>query len=580
MMHWIILIGLFATLGCSSLIKNVPQANIIMVDVDGQPVDPTGNVPCEVDTNGNCFKRHSMLRGYPPFESLGAYRTHITGVMTGLEKHKNDGKPHKIIIHAHGGLNFQTGTVERAAELHQDILNDTGAYPIFINWQSSLFPSYWNHLTHIRQGEDWSTGGSSWWAFATAPFYFAADVVRAAIRIPTATFLQVRNDLETVPHLRFLHSRELVLAQEVTFDELCRRKKNGENWASNPLKEYARTLDRHVEDCERVYGFSQHDLSGLNIWLGLDERTLADKVEASIKYVITSPTKLASAPIIDALGTSSWDVMLRSVAQLFHYDGVLGEQADINTSRDLAYDFRQTGALSVFFDRLRAQICESEKGAEIVEDSRDAKCANKDNWEITLVGHSTGAIIVNRIIRDFGDLPIKNVVYMAAASTIKDYQDTIFPYLKRRNAEGPLHEAAQLCRTSGEPVQSAIPEWSGVCVYHLMLHEAAESGEWWSEIIDPWPRGSLLVWLDNFLSHPLSREDRMLGRFTNFIGAAHHTPEPLRPYVNIVKFGVGEGELSPQKHGEFGGKLKYWKPECWGAPADNPRNCYRALGHY
>lgn len=172
---------------------------------------------------------------------------------------------------------------------------------------------------------------------------------------------------------------------------------------------------------------------------------------------------------------------------------------------------------------------------------------------------------------------------MAAASSIRDYQDTIFPYLKRRNTPIPSDSRQNPCEKS--------VSHPGVCVYHLMLHEAAESGEWWSDIIDPFPRGSLLVWLDNFLSHPLSREDRTLGRFTNFIAAAHHTPLSLRPYITITKFGVGEKGLGPQKHGEFGGKQRFWIPECWGltetvsiealsAEGKNEVKCYNPSGHY
>lgn len=588
-------LGLLTTAGCGSQIRNVPVANIIMVNADGQPVNPARNIECEKDSHGICDSRHSIFRNYKSYEEgkdyhdkegeacgpkeVKNYPDHIIRVMDCVEAYKtnNRGRSNSILIHIHGGLNFQVDSVERAAELYLDILKG-GSYPIFINWQSSFFPSYWNHLTHIRQGEDWSQGTwSRYGAYVTAPFYLAADLARAAIRLPTAAFFQARNDLETVPWLSWFHSEDLVLAQQTVFEELCSRKKHGDNNVAHALEEYSRILDKSSAGCEKVEGTRQPDFG--NLWLGVDETTGWEYFEGSIKYILTLPTKLVSAPVIDALGTSSWNVMLRSVSQLFHHDSRKVSHTGWGLSQNGTHDFSQTGALSVFFEELRRKICHDDKQSSDAAAPKSEKCANEDGWEITLVGHSMGAIIANHIIREFGDLPIRNVVYMAAASTIQDYQDTIFPYLKKRNHWALPSDKSNLCSTDKKPPTSSI-EREDVCVYHLMLHEAAESGEWLSDILDPFPRGSLLVWLDNFLTHPLSREDRRLGRFTNFILAAHHTPPELRPYINIVKFGVGDGVLSPQKHGEFGGKLEFWKPECWGGPAEDPRNCYRGNGHY
>lgn len=588
MILWAIALGFFVTLGCGSQIRNVPEANIIMVNAKGQPVDPTGNVPCEQDSNGTCNKRHSILRQYQPYDEFADYNAHIERVMNGLEtykKNKNkEGLRKRILIHVHGGLNFQVDTVERAAELYQDVL-EGGAHPIFINWQSSFIPSYRYHLTHIRQGEDWNQGTwSSLGAYLTAPFYFVADLARAGIRLPPATFFQLRNDIETMPQLSWFHSEDLLLAQQTVFEELCSRKKHGDNNVAHALEEYSRILDKSPVGCEKVEGTSQPDFG--NLWLGVDETTGWEYFEGLIKYILTLPTKLVSAPIIDALGTSSWDIMVRSSSQLFHYDSREVSHTGLDLPRTDKQRFTQTGALFYFLEKLKEEICTDDKRSPHVTDLQGKECVNEEGWEVTLVGHSMGAIIVNHIIREFGDLPIKNVVYMAAASTIQDYQDTIFPYLTKRNEPVSSNNAADVLSSSYRRPESEKPDncsndrHKGVCVYHLMLHETAESGEWLSDILDPFPRGSLLIWLDNFLTHPLSREDRRLGRFTNFILAAHHTPQELRPYINIVKFGAGEGVLSPQKHGEFGGNLKFWKSECWDKPIDNPRNCYRGNGHY
>lgn len=241
-------------------------------------------------------------------------------------------------------------------------------------------------------------------------------------------------------------------------------------------------------------------------------------------YPITFPTKLLIAPIIDTLGTSSWDSMLRSQSMLFHYDN---DQHNHNsrTAENIA-SYQTTGALSFFLDKLQEKMCVKEP------------CENDGGWEITLVAHSAGAILMNEMIRTKGSLPIQNIVYMSGASTIRDYEIAIFPYLSQRNLPANNNKI-------NPPVN----------VYHLMLHEAAESGE--RNFLDLPPRGSLLVWIDNFLSNPLKKQDRTVGRFVNLMGALHHTPEGLRKYIHIHKFGAGESTASPQKHGRLG-HLKFW----------------------
>src|ERR1700740_564743 len=101
-----------------------------------------------------------------------------------------------------------------------------------------------------------------------------------------------------------------------------------------------------------------------------------------------------------------------------------------------------------------------------------------DKFEVVLVGHSMGTIVINHLLRASTRLPVSRIVYMAAACTIKDYEDTVFPYLRQ-------HPRAQISQ--------------------LVLHHTAELREsnlmlfrW----LDFAPRGSLLLWIDNFLSSP------------------------------------------------------------------------------
>lgn len=570
MMHLLILSLFLLSLGCGTNYGQIPRAHIVMINAEGNPVDPTGNVSCEKKGESPCNGKHSFLFEYPRLSS-DEYIEHLQAINQSLDKYKNrpGGKAlHKILIFVHGGLNFQTETVERAAELQRSIFNDSDTYPIFINWQSSLFPSYGNHLFHIRQGEDWRQGlGSALGGYATSPVYLATDLARAVVRAPTVTFFQVRNDIETVPAFRpilSLWSSDLALAQEAAFETLCRKNSTIAPEYQNSPNEYKTLLGKQNSDCEHNHQPQAHELANINLWTGVDERTSWEKGTAFMKYIITLPTKLALAPFLDAFGTSSWDIMLRSVSQLFHYDGEQAAHTSLGTNHPDANDYKQSGALSIFFKNLKTQICD--------HPIQENTCSNSKNWEITLVGHSTGAIVLHHVIREFGELPIRNIVYMGAASTIRDYQDTLFPYLEAHNFESsplaPESETISLNQTDRKRAPSKNP----INVYHLMLHETAETGEWLNEIIDPTPRGSLLVWLDSFLSHPLSKEDRTLGRFTNFITAVHHIPQDLRPYIFATKFGVGNDLASPQKHGHFS-HIKFWKSECW-KPTGISKDCF------
>jgi hypothetical protein len=169
---------------------------------------------------------------------------------------------------------------------------------------------------------------------------------------------------------------------------------------------------------------------------------------------------------------------------------------------------------------------------------------------------------MNEIIRNFDHMPFQNIVYMGAASTIKDYETAIFPYLRKKNLS-----------LKGEKIRPPVK------VYHLILHEAAESAEanYWDLPI----RGSLLVWIDNFLSNPLKNQDRTVGRFVNLMSAVHHTPKGLKQFIHIHKFPTGvsidssSGDTqeinSPQEHGAFS-YFKFWKPKCWMSTEDGKSN--------
>ena len=229
-------------------------------------------------------------------------------------------------------------------------------------------------------------------------------------------------------------------------------------------------------------------------------------------WLVTWPTKLLTAPVIDAFGTSSWDVMLRHTELLFESEQELKSSPLTNaatTQHNLA-ELPAHGGLSQFLEMLATKI----------------QADPTANWEITLVGHSMGTIVANKIIERFGDrLPIKNILYLAAADTVQHYQQAIYPYLQQNDTHG---------------------------LHHFMLHPQAEEGE--ISLGMPWdipPRGSLLVWIDNFLSKPLTGTDRTVGRYDNLLPALHNAPSDIRDRISVKVFSAGNPvELdNPLGHG-------------------------------
>jgi hypothetical protein len=527
-----------AAAGCATL-PNVPTTHIVMVNGRGNPVDPTGNIGCrerpESCQDAGERSRHLWI---PPIEyrqmdrrspesvpsrpdaSPGSYDAYLKALFEDLVAHapiRNNKK--QILIFAHGGLNTQVGTVERAHDLMRAI-PAKDYYPLFINWQSSLFSSYFDHLLYIRQGESWDGWGAATMP-VLVPVYLAADVARAVTRAPIVWYFLAQNFVKSAGNTEVIAEAEAIAME---LEEEYRKNPSG-----NVLK-------------------MAHDPA--------DRRENWDAALAHTTSALTIPTKLIGSMFIDAFGKSAWEIMLRRTHMLYHTEREFFESRKVAVDEGMpeipTARIEPDGALSVFLRRLQEMMDRN---------------GGREAWDITLVGHSMGTIVLNQMIREFGlkaatgsdgktatsgvALPFNRIVYMAGAATVRDYQDSLFPYLRaNRNAE----------------------------VFHLVLHPKAEVRERFDPgipYLDFPPRGSLLVWVDDFLSAPETPLDRTVGRYENLLTAVHNTPDELLGRVHIKAFGTGRDVRAPQKHGDFTSHLKFWKPECWWSPgADYSPDCY------
>jgi hypothetical protein len=108
--------------------------------------------------------------------------------------------------------------------------------------------------------------------------------------------------------------------------------------------------------------------------------------------------------------------------------------------------------------------------------------------------------------------------------------------------------------------------------YNLCLDPTAELRETHGYEIPP--RGSLLVWIDDYFANPATPLDRTLGRWENIVESTYVIPDDpqIRKRITLKAFALNPTDAfdpnNPQQHGHFR-YLRYWDESLWKA-APNP----------
>jgi len=219
-------------------------------------------------------------------------------------------------------------------------------------------------------------------------------------------------------------------------------------------------------------------------------------------WSVWNPVKLVTAPFVDGLGTGAWNSMLRRTDLVLRrndgFNGISEEKSDT--------------AVTNFFKRLSSDL---------------------NDEELILIGHSMGTIIANNIIARFQELNFKEIVYMAAACSIKDVELVVPPYMQKN---------------------------TDTKFYSLSLNPYRDMTE--NSLLDFVPRGSLLVWIDDTLGATNSFQDKTAGFWFNMVrGASEAFKNPsIRNRVHLTQFGIKDG--TPQTHGAFG-DYEFWDERFW-----------------
>jgi pimeloyl-ACP methyl ester carboxylesterase len=523
----------------------VPTKHVVMFNGKGKPVRTQGNLGANRYSDFLSDRQMTInedCEAQPVGTCSDEYSDHINEIYEGIEKFEPKQNPNKrkILLYIHGGLNSSIdslSTITDPIEDGKDRLEHIIAqdyYPIFINWNSSLWSSYFDYLFFVRQGERSPVRGP-----LTFPFVLVSSLARSILRAPVVWTNLFVNDLQTVPFL----SPKRPYADSVSKELLCRYLHYGDE-----LRQCL--TDLKFEEAPVCVPFRwkagqsrQRPPEGTGppemtfpIEVGDDTRQCLEMDLHAGAWLLTEfSTKLILAPPLDAFGSSAWENLWRRVQLMFVLEEELKNSKitrDATKNLNLAH-LKARGYLSKFFLGLIDHAnADAKKGIE---------------WEIVIVGHSMGTIVANEIIRNFGDnLNISDVVYLAGATSVRDYENTMYPYLTRHFERTRLH--------------------------HFTLHPEAEAGE-----IVAWdfpPRGSLLTWIDNFLSSPWTLLDRTVGRYDNLFAAAHRTPPDIRRSISIRTFSAGWAakELNPENHSGVGKRFRFWKPDCW-EPATSLEQC-------
>lgn len=252
-------------------------------------------------------------------------------------------------------------------------------------------------------------------------------------------------------------------------------------------------------------------------------------LERKARWWVTAPIKILTTPFVFTFGTPAWDNMKRRTHTMFT---------------------DQIGKNPVSLDGAARKFLKS-----LTEYVHKKKTNEGLKFELTLMGHSMGGIIINRALRDLPDdlKEVDNLVYMASADNLQNYLDATLPLVKKKDS---------------------------LRIYNLHLHPENENREISSGGLAP--SGSLLVWIDHTYDTPEYILQRTSGRWSNirlvldFIRKTESNKDLLENYRFTV-FGRGPDKKSPQLHGSFDDfnfwEESYWtgKKICW--IGDKENNC-------
>ncbi len=459
--------------------------HIVQVNRRGYPISPYTKVPFK--RRGFLIKQINYLENTEYFKN-----TYLSRLVAEIKKEnqvlEKSGSLYadtiNLMLYSHGGLASKNSSIKEAFEKYVKIRqSNPHTFPIFINWSSGLFSSYFQYATVARNG------------------YFAKPTFFTALNLPLFTSVDLASSVLYAPKAlnMFLFS------------------KSESVWANNSIKNANSILADTLKPCCISKGCcihsSTYDPANGKFIRGFNKG-----------YDITGAfTGLPLSNLVASMGKPAWQNMTRRTKVMFR-----------NTEQ---FSYKEIRNLTTQETKARRKIANSLEDYKNIDHSGPAALLAEELiklaqtyptkvFKISVFGHSMGTMVMNELFRLYGrSLPpniyIDNIVYMAAACKIVDWENSIESYLR----SSPKTHFYNLTLNPYREKQEKV----GIPILELIV-----------------PSGSLLVWIDKMFEDPHSFTDRTLGKYDNFVMSYSIFDPLVRSRIHLKTF-----PYAPRKHKEL-----------------------------
>lgn len=572
----VMLFILFGITGCSILPTILPK------EIDLLAKHPKGNevyrkTPC------NEYKNHLIVadkRGYfvpVKFESVEENKCKVIlseaisiedrqemeeHHLNDIIKNLGDKKP---FIFIHGGLNGYDTSIERMYRDVDKIKNsEQNYYPIFLVWPSYI-DTYTDSIFSYFQGV---------WDNLLDKSFGIHKPLTDLTQVPSKMLSTYLSSYRLYNHSQCYLGKYADIKARFScklytlFPEVNYADVSPDSFIRNDPCENAKQDSRKGIYCEELNEINAREFTKIN------------------PLYIAGVAKLVTVPLADPTGKRAWNSMLARIRFTFRTPCPLDSYSKGDCS---------PGAFYQFFYRLN----------ESALDKQQLK-------NITIFGHSMGAIVSGEIIREFPELPYESIVFGGAAISIREFKNTVEATLKKKHNSYKeyskhiehIEENKKLLIALKDPLKSdkentaldkSIEEleemkrkWESLkektkpfTFYNLSLHPYADARE--ENGYGSVPAGSLLELVDQIIESPSTGLDLTLGKWANI--APLLSPDMQSPYfdselfkndcLHFSRFGLNKNQ--PYMHTHFGNNdddiYQYWEPKNWRLKLEASKQC-------
>ena len=469
-----------------------------------------------------------------------AFRTIMGGYAEAAGR--SSARPPRLLFYFNGGLNSQA-LVEQQARRQVPCMIADGYYPVFFIWDTDGLGSYWEQVSSVWAGH-------------------VDDFLAVRARTPLMVLGNVISGLGQAPADYFIHGRRFVRA--LSRKPVCSLVVRGD--PDDPAALQGCPEEQHVTFVDEVDGRIAPEA---NVVTAPRTDEHQREVGKFVAYGAMWPVRLVSTPLAHGLGEAAWTNMVRRTRTTINRSMEYNLNRNLDDTNKCPHDFTEkmkqfpkgTGAFARFFETLLHyyyqdwELIRSEWRCEDGREARQPPPTPEEEREdqliraalaqaqITMIGHSMGAIVINELLERFGDLPYADIVLMASAASLRDTRRVVDRYFD--NPEG-------------EPDTN---------FYALMLHPLNDVRE--RQYAGAVPSGSLLVWIDEMYGVPKTPDDRTFGFWPTAKSARLMFGWAAQKHMLYRVFSrpqsAMEDPTNPIEHGQFNeDDTCFWRPSFWG----------------